>query len=269
MKKKSIVNKTTVYGEDFPQILLNSSKKIISTYADYPKGLYFPMHHHFPCQFLYASRGVMKVETGNGTWVVPESHAVWIPSDMDHRIEAPGHLTLRNLYIQPNAVPSLFKHCEVVHVSSPLRELIIYAADFITDYSNNSHEERVMTIILDLLHKVEGVPFLLPSLKDERLILIAKGLLDDPGDTSTLVEWAGRAGTTGRTVSRLFKKETGMNFEQWRRQARLITALQRLSSGEQVSKIALDLGYSSVSAFVAMFKKQLKKTPGQYFSTDW
>jgi AraC-like DNA-binding protein len=38
-----------------------------------------------------------------------------------------------------------------------------------------------------------------------------------------------------------------------------------LGRKEQVSTVALDLGYNSPSAFIAMFKKALGKTPGQYF----
>jgi AraC-like DNA-binding protein/mannose-6-phosphate isomerase-like protein (cupin superfamily) len=266
MMTKNIANKTKEYGDDFPELLLNCSKRIISTCADYPKGLSYPLHHHIPCQFLYISKGVMTVGTDEGTWVVPESHAVWIPTHIGHSIEALGHLTLRNLYIQPYADRTFPKRCGVVSVSSLLQELIVYAADFSTDYLDNSHEDRVMDVIFDLLEKSETAPFLLPSPVDKRLTIITNGLLNTPGNTRTLAKWAKEAGTTERTVTRLFKKETGMSFEQWRRQARLMQAIQRLSAGEQVTSISFDLGYSSVSAFVAMFKKELGRTPGQFLA---
>lgn len=144
MKTKNIANMTKIDRDDFPGILLNSSKRIISTYADYPEGLSYPMHHHPPCQFLYTSKGVVTVDTDEGTWVVPESHAVWIPTNVGHSIEAPGHLTLRNLYIQPYATKTFIKKCGVVSVPPLLQELIKYAADFSTDYPDNSHEDRVM-----------------------------------------------------------------------------------------------------------------------------
>jgi AraC-like DNA-binding protein len=46
---------------------------------------------------------------------------------------------------------------------------------------------------------------------------------------------------------------------------RILESLRRLGREEQVSTVALDLGYNSPSAFIAMFKKALGKTPGQYF----
>lgn len=267
MKTKNIDNQTRLDREEFAEALIYSSKQVISTYADYPTGLNFPMHHHLACQLLYASKGVMTVETEHGKWIVPESYAVWIPSNMTHKIEAQAHLTLRSIYIRPEAAPLLPKQCTVVSIHPPLSELITYAADFSMDYPDNSHENRVMAVILDLIGKVKKVPFLLPFPKDSRLILIARGLLADPSNKESLTEWADRAGLTGRSISRLFIKDTGLNFEQWRLQVRLMTALQQLASGEKVSSIALDMGYSSVSAFVTMFKKQLGKTPGQYFKS--
>ncbi|MEE8274655.1 MAG: helix-turn-helix domain-containing protein, partial [Alphaproteobacteria bacterium] len=48
--------------------------------------------------------------------------------------------------------------------------------------------------------------------------------------------------------------------------ARLLAALTRLATGEPVTTVALDLGYDSPSAFIAMFRKALGETPGRYFS---
>jgi len=45
----------------------------------------------------------------------------------------------------------------------------------------------------------------------------------------------------------------------------ILESLRRLGREEQVTTVALDLGYNSPSAFIAMFKKALGKTPGQYF----
>ena len=49
-------------------------------------------------------------------------------------------------------------------------------------------------------------------------------------------------------------------------QARLLAALERLALGQTVTATALDLGYDSTSAFIAMFRKALGTTPGRYFS---
>lgn len=73
------------------------------------------------------------------------------------------------------------------------------------------------------------------------------------------------AGLTERNAQRLFHRELGTTFGQWRRQLRLLLTLERLAYGESVTNVALDVGYSDVSAFIAMSKAALSVTPAQYF----
>ncbi len=46
-----------------------------------------------------------------------------------------------------------------------------------------------------------------------------------------------------RSFTRRFRRETGLGLDQWRQQALLIAALPRLTQGETVTAVALDLGY--------------------------
>jgi hypothetical protein len=54
--------------------------QIVSLAQDYTAGHVVPLHFHDRDQLVYASRGVMTVRTGDGTWVVPTHRAVWIPA---------------------------------------------------------------------------------------------------------------------------------------------------------------------------------------------
>ena len=74
------------------------------------------------------------------------------------------------------------------------------------------------------------------------------------------------AGASARTLSRLFVKETDMTFGAWRQQARLLKALEMLAGGHGVTVAALELGYQSPSAFIAMFRRALGVSPGRYFA---
>ena len=69
-----------------------------------------------------------------------------------------------------------------------------------------------------------------------------------------------------KTIQRLFMKETGMTFGQWRQQARLLRALELLADGEKIIDIALRLGYDSPGAFATMFRKHFGQTPSQFFA---
>ena len=56
-----------------------------------------------------------------------------------------------------------------------------------------------------------------------------------------------------------------MSHQQWQRQVRLLAGLIGLAEGEPVTGVAIEVGYDSPSAFIAMFKRALGTTPSQYF----
>ena len=61
-------------------------------------------------------------------------------------------------------------------------------------------------------------------------------------------------------------KETGLTFAAWRQQARLLAATAMLAAGEPITRIAIELGYESTSAFTAMFRRTLGAPPSRYFA---
>ena len=65
-------------------------------------------------------------------------------------------------------------------------------------------------------------------------------------------------------MQRWFFAETGLTFGQWRQQARLLAALERLALGDSVLSVALDVGYSTPSAFSAMFSRQFGRPPSDF-----
>jgi AraC-like DNA-binding protein len=91
-------------------------------------------------------------------------------------------------------------------------------------------------------------------------------LLCDPGRRETLEEWSALAGASSRTLARLFVRETGLRFADWRRQVRLAQALVCLAQDQDVAAVAQAVGYDSASAFSAMFRQSLGKTPRDYFN---
>jgi AraC-like DNA-binding protein len=69
----------------------------------------------------------------------------------------------------------------------------------------------------------------------------------------------------GRTLARAFVAGTGLPFGRWRALLRLQAALPRLAAGEPVGNVARQVGYESVSAFVAAFRRETGVTPARYF----
>jgi AraC-like DNA-binding protein len=241
-------------------------RPVVAMASDYPAGFRVAPHHHDRAQLVFASAGVMAVTTAAGTWVVPPQRAVWVPAATGHEIRMHGSVSLRTLYVAPDA--GLPETCRVITVSPLLRELILRAMEVPARYDEDGPEGRVMALILDELRLSAAAPLYLPRPSDRRLLRVTEALLEDPGDRRPLTAWAKQAGASPRTLARLFAKETGLGFRAWRQQARLLQALVGLAQGRPVTVLALDLGYDSPSAFIAAFKRAFGVTPARYFSDD-
>ena len=126
-------------------------------------------------------------------------------------------------------------------------------------------QRRIIEILVDQLEAARSIPLQLPHPSDSRAMRIVQALLIEPGEQRTLERLCKDCGASKRTIERLFLAETKMTFGKWRQQLRLLHAMQLIASGEKVIGAALDAGYSSPSAFISMFKKQLGTTPIRYF----
>lgn len=223
-----------------------------------------PWHAHRRAQLIHASEGVLTVRTKEGLWVVPPQRAVWVLPGVAHQISSRRRFWLRTLYAEPGAVP-LPPRCCVVAVDRLVHELLIAASGFGPGFPPDGPEARLIQVIIDRLPPLAVAPLHLPQPQDARVRRIADLLVRDPADARTLEDFARKAGVTARTAARLFLKETGLTFGQWRQQLRLLVALEKLGEGESVSSVALDVGYQDVSSFIAAFKAALGETPARYF----
>ena len=221
-------------------------------------------HAHPRGQLIYASSGVMRVVCGRGVWVVPPSQAVWVPHEIEHEVYFPGKVSLCNLFIDPSVSVSLLEDCTVLKVSPLLRELILKAVLIGDNYAPESPDYRLMMVILDELRQAEPTALHLPMGQDERLLRVMEVLLKDLGNNRELDELAIIACTSSRTLSRLFVRETGLTFGAWRKRLLLQEAIERLGKGQNVTRVAFDLGYHSLSAFIDMFRQSLGVSPRQY-----
>jgi AraC-like DNA-binding protein len=232
---------------------------------DFPAGHHIVPHSHERAQLIFAAHGAMLIATREGSWAVPPQRAVWMPGGVTHEIRMAGDVAMRTLYVRGDAAARLAPTVRVLAVSPLLRELILRACALPLSYDEAGPAGRLMTLILDEIAALPTVALDLPLPRDARLGRICRALSAEPGDTRTLSDWGREAGASPRTLARLFVKETGLTFAAWRQQARLLAATAMLGAGEPITRIALDLGYESPSAFTAMFKRALGAPPSHYF----
>ncbi|MDI9776072.1 helix-turn-helix domain-containing protein, partial [Pseudomonas aeruginosa] len=55
------------------------------------------------------------------------------------------------------------------------------------------------------------------------------------------------------------QRELGMTFGEWRQRLRFLAAIEALEAGRGIQQIAFDLGYSSPSAFISMFRRLARR----------
>ncbi|MGF1609845.1 MAG: AraC family ligand binding domain-containing protein, partial [Kiloniellales bacterium] len=128
----------------------NSAHPVAGFAHSYPDGQYVSRHHHDYAQLLYASSGVMRVETTVGFWVVPPQRAVWIPARMGHEITMAGATEMRSLYLL-DGLEGLPSDCRVIAVSPLLRELIAAFIAGPAAYAPEGPQARLAAVILDQL----------------------------------------------------------------------------------------------------------------------
>ncbi|NMG66087.1 helix-turn-helix domain-containing protein [Azoarcus indigens] len=223
-------------------------------------------HQHRKAQLIYSVRGILNCEIEDGVWIVPPQCAVWIPGDLPHAARGSGETECYCLFVEPDAAPDLPKTCCTISVSPLLRELLLKVASFPALYALGGREDRLIAALLDELVEAPVEDLHLPMPRDPRLRRLVEMMLADPTDKTSKGDWAIRIGISERSMSRLLLQEIGMNFGQWRRQLHVILALQRLTKGESVQTVALELGYENASGFVTMFRKAVGKPPARYLS---
>lgn len=224
-----------------------------------------PLHSHRKGQLVVASRGSVMCRAPGGLWIVPPQGAVWIPGGVLHSNCVSDFGKIYVVFIESSAT-KLPNFCCSFTISPLVRELIHRLAAFPPLYPVEGPTSRLGRVLLDELVQMSTEQMYLPISPDSRLQQLAASLLREPGDRSTLDEWAARYAMSERTLARLVVKETGMTFGRWRQRLHILVALQRLSAGASVQAVSLDLGYESASAFITMFKKTMGKSPRRFLA---
>lgn len=221
-------------------------------------------HVHPWVQFAYAVAGVLDVRTDSGRFIAPPQRAVWIPAGVAHQVRCSANTEIRSLYIEPAALPAAQGGCRVLAVSPLLRELIRSFGDLPAEYDERGPGGRLAAVLLDQVAAAPTLGLMLPLPREPRLRQLCEALEAEPDSREGLATWAERLGCSERTLARLFREHTGLNFRLWRQRLRLISALPLLEAGERVTDVAIACGYDSVSAFIASFREHFGATPGEF-----
>ncbi|MDR3372468.1 MAG: helix-turn-helix domain-containing protein [Ancalomicrobiaceae bacterium] len=225
-------------------------------------------HAHPRGQLAWPTSGVLRIVSGASVFIVPPSHAVWIPAGAVHQMVTDTDAAVRHLLIHPDrGIRHRRAHadrCSVVLMTPLLRELILRLEALEQAGADAERLRRFEEVVLDELDDLPESPLELPGGRDPRLVRLTRHLGGEPEERRPLKSLAAMVGSTTRTLERLFRAETGLTYRQWRARHRLLSSIERLNAGESTTAVALSLGYGSASAFAAAFKRHFGKRPQQY-----
>ncbi|MGQ5523409.1 AraC family transcriptional regulator [Chitinimonas sp. PSY-7] len=223
-------------------------------------------HSHLRGQLFCIESGLVHVRTAQGSWLLPPHRAGWIPPGESHRVTISGAMSGWTLLVTPIAASMLPAQPCVVGINEVMRALVRRAASWPSQTPLNKAQEQIIEVLFAEIQCAPQEPLHLPMPTDRRALRIATAILQSPSDNRSLAAWATWAGMSVRTLSRLFLAETGISFAQWRQQARLTLALERLARNEAVADVAEALGYATPSNFIAMFRRSFGDSPARYFA---
>ena len=246
--------------------LKNNGCPVIGLSDEYSAGFTDTWHSHERPQLLYAITGVMSVSTTAAQYTVPPQRALLIPAGMGHEVSCRDSVALRTLYFENSA--ELPDGCILMEISEFLRALIVEVVSFDRSQPASERDMKIAELLITELKAMPAAPYSVSMPSDPRLLRVCKAISEDPSDPRDLDAWASYAAMGRRTFTRMFREQTGMSLTTWKQQIRLMEALSLLDSGHSVTDIAFRLGYESVSAFIAMFRKFFGTSPTRYGRKD-
>ncbi|MDR3439063.1 helix-turn-helix transcriptional regulator [Telmatospirillum sp.] len=249
--------------EDFPHL----EKLLGEVYLRFqvlPRRHRFPIHSHRWNQLVYASSGTLLVTLDDHWHVISPEQAIWVPAGLMHSTGALQEAQFRNLYIAGDVDVGMPQRSQVLSVRPLLRALIVELAEVYQRSEDEAYIERLKALTLDQLPRQPVLDFHLPWPRSVMLRRMCQELLANPADTQDLKTWSETLGISRRTLTRHFERELGISLREWRLRLRLFKALELLETQDDITQIALELGYNTPSAFTYMFRQRMGRSP-----SDW
>lgn len=225
-------------------------------------------HQHQRSQLLFAPQGCMTITLDNQWLILPPTRAAWIPGNINHRVQLRGQVAYRSLYFNEDITGQLPITAGILTVNPLLRELIERVAfwPFEQDIAREENRDLIRLLCHELAAaKQENTRLTLPT--DRRLKpFIAQ--LDGQDGLPGLSQLALALNLHSKTLTRIFIRQTGLSYQQWSQQWRLMRAIELLAESQRVSEVAQRLSFSSDSAFIAFFRQYTATTPKRFMAAN-
>jgi len=247
----------------------------LPTLAELPYEVYFRIDNfatdtrfstqtHAWGQLNYCATGVMELNIAGSHYLSPPQYAIWIPPNTPHDGYIRQKVLYHSAYIDAALCSSLPQHSCALVLSPLLKALLADFAERRLTTPKTPADKRLAQVLVDQLKLAPCSSSYLPGSDDPVLAALLEALQQDLAGNRSLAEWAQHFHVTERTLARHCLRDLGMSFSEWRQRQRFLAALPLLEQGQTVQNVAFDLGYSTSSAFINMFRRQSGNTPDQF-----
>lgn len=234
-------------------------------FLDRARDTFYDWHEHDYHQLIYAIDGPTQIDSVRGRHVLPAGRAAWIPAGATHRTlvsEAQG----ASLYFSPDIVAHTDSRVRILTASPLMREMILHATRWPLGASETDPLAASFLRTLALLcgEWLESeLPLFLPGSRHPSILRAMDYATADLA-LASLAGAVSAAAMSERSFRRAFERETGMGWQAWLGQARILMAMSLLTQGRRVTDVAADVGYASLSAFAQAFGKLAGEPPALF-----
>lgn len=213
------------------------------------------------CKVGYAVTGVMETRVEGRRFLCPPHYATWIPAEALHACHNRENVKFVSIYIDRDLCVGMPDTACTLALSPLIKAILADFAGRRITVPVTEADRRLALVLVDQLLKAPRRDSFLPISNDVLLRPVIDALQVNPSDRRSLAEWARSLHTTEKTLSRRFYGHLGISFNEWRQRLKLVASLSLIEDGISIQSISEKLGYSSASAFIAMFRRQTGTSP--------
>lgn len=214
-------------------------------------------HTHQRYQLTYVEDGYQYFHLEQTTYLVPQNHVIWIPSNKEHRTTSEAKtINLMIILFKTVFEQEFYQEVHVFSAPTVLKEMLLYASK----WNKLLDEDEEKTFFLKAM--LNSVPYFcneneflqIPVPHDVRLMPVCNYINTNYQYNFDIYELADKANMSVRSLQRIFKQETGIPLQKYMQLIRILKSIELIDTNHYtLSEIAYKVGYKSLSAFSSSY----------------
>ncbi len=212
---------------------------------------------------IFCLRGMIDIKTEGSILTAIQHYAVWIPPHMDHDCFSLRTSHSIIIYIIPSACGGLPTVSCSLESNKLVMSIINHLGQHPIQEPPSSGDVNILKVLKDQLTLLPVTKKTLPQATDPQLQQVLEYIKENRGENIKINEIAKKFGFSPKTLNRKCQKQLSVTLGEWRLREKVITANELLKEGYKVDVVAHTVGYSTASAFIAMYHKITGQTPAK------